>query len=129
MARIHGFGKHVLLSKKLDDIFYRTRELNESYSYVALKKRHGAVGQGIELFLGEDDLENSLPPCDIERIRKFCPISGLTDLEKCRPNVSTRQGAWLDDRALPDNLGRHVREYETPLTAQKLLELLKVQAS
>jgi hypothetical protein len=86
---------------------------------VDLKRKLGAAGEGIELFL--QDIEDS-DLDKVEELKAFVAPVTLDDLKQGIGPAGYRCGAWLDERSIASQ----TREHKNPLTATRLYNLLKI---
>ncbi|OCK76055.1 hypothetical protein K432DRAFT_307225 [Lepidopterella palustris CBS 459.81] len=114
-------------AKEWDPEFSKDRKFKKDWSYVEYKRRDlNADGDGISIFLQE--FEDSVPSCIVEDISEFCKDVRLDDIQIGATRAGTaiqRRAAWLDDRSLCVEKHGCVREYENPLTAIQLYQMLK----
>jgi hypothetical protein len=108
-------------AKHWDPAFSTDRAFNEDWtcSFVDLKRKLGAAGEGIELFL--QDIEDS-DLDKVEELKAFVAPVTLDDLQQGAGSAGQRLGAWLDERSLTSGM----REHKNPLTATRLYNLLKI---
>jgi hypothetical protein len=85
----------------------------------------GDSDNALEICFG--DFDESAPSFELEEVQKFCEGTCLNYLESGAGISGSQRGAWLDDRSCltPEN-SQFVREYENPLTATGLYQILNV---
>lgn len=108
-----------------DPVFSTHRDLkDDDKSFVEARRGIGAGGDDLSIFL--QDSEDSGSPCEVEEVREFCQDASLEDREASTGRAGQRPAAWLDDRNSPHLTGSgNARQYENPLTATELCQLLK----
>jgi hypothetical protein len=111
-------------AKRWDPKFSEARKPKKEGSYVQWKRKTNAVGDDLDLFLQDQNLENvedSEPSREVEDVKEFCQGACLQTLKLGVGTVGQRRGAWLDDRSCAGlKSGRCAREYKNPLTAAEL---------
>ena len=111
-------------TKEWNPVFSENRDFKEDGSYVEYKRSFGAEGDDLGLFL--QDLESSIPSCQVEEVKEFCLGVLLDDLKSGAGAAGQRRAAWLDDRRCARvTSDRYVRYHGNPLTATALYRLLK----
>jgi len=117
---------HDWYAKEWDPIFSTNRDFIDYQSYVESRRRPDAEGNNLGIFL--QDYEDSVPSCKVEEVEEFCEDTCLDDLKSVDGAVNQLRAAWLDHRSIP-RFGRDseacVREYQNPLSASTLYQLLK----
>lgn len=104
-------------------MFRTDRNFKESGSYVDKRKRVGAIGDSLHIFL--QDSEDWMPSNMVEEIEEFCQNARLKELN-LDVHTEQRRAAWLDDRSFQHRESSGcARRYGNALTATALYELLK----
>jgi hypothetical protein len=119
MARGESAYAHDCYAKRWDPVFSKERPPPDDGSYVESKRRMGAEGDDISLFLR--DYEESIPSLKVQEVEAFCQGVRLEDLLLGRKTAGQLRSAWLDARSLPQQVAR---EYRNPLPATTLYEAL-----
>jgi hypothetical protein len=98
------------------------RNFNDDWtrSFVDLKRKLGAAGEGIELFL--EDVQGFGLDDKFEELKALAATVSLDDLQQGVGPAGQRLGAWLDERSLTSG----TREHKNPLTATRLYNHLKI---
>ena len=106
----------IVFAQKWNQVFSTDRKFKEDESYIDERRKHGALGSDLHVFL--QDSEDWMPSIKIEEIEEFCQDA---------PNCTTkRRAAWLDDRSFRHrNCSTCARGYQNALTAIELYKLLK----
>ncbi|KAF2176999.1 hypothetical protein K469DRAFT_382413 [Zopfia rhizophila CBS 207.26] len=124
-----------LCSKNWDPIFLTPRNFCEGEFYVTWKRKVPPTtdGEARDENDGDDHIgfffrdSEDLEDCKADEAEEFCDAIRLHHLEQPAPNsvVGCRRGAWLDDRSCATG-SLSAREYDNPLTATALYQLLKL---
>jgi hypothetical protein len=113
-------------AKEWNPLFSKHQDFEESRFY--LEARREIVRDGDELKVFLQDFEESGPGTSylIEELQEFCQGTSLDDLKSGRGQAGQRASCWLDDRTWCGEPNRNfVREYQNPLTATGLYQILK----
>jgi hypothetical protein len=113
-----------ILSKRWDNILFRSRKVQENECYMEIKRRENAAGDDI-MFLLEDS-DDSNYSCMVEEVAKFCQTARLDLLTSGLGTKIEPRDAWLDDRSFGNSIKSHgVRRYKEKLTADELYDCLR----
>jgi hypothetical protein len=108
-----------IYGKGWNPVFLEDRGFKEDGSWVELKRKMGAVGDDLDLFL--EDFESSVPSCQVQEVQEFCQSVHLNDLQSELRIAYRRRGAWLDDRSSEGS-----RKHTNPPNSNALYRLLKL---
>lgn len=113
-----------IFAKKWNQVFSTDRKFKEDESYIDEKRRLGALGDDLHVFL--QDSEDWMPSSKVEEIEEFCQGARLDNLNSLGVRTTQRRAAWLDDRSFRHRHGSGcARRCQNALTASSLYKLLK----
>ncbi|KAF2185092.1 hypothetical protein K469DRAFT_688302 [Zopfia rhizophila CBS 207.26] len=99
-SRIKGRKRKHRFTKRWDPRFFGDRKpCDNDQSYVESKRKLGAVGDGVLLFM--QDYEDLVPSCEVEEVEDFCQGANVETLMAASDAAVQRPSAWLDDRRFP----------------------------
>lgn len=118
-SEIRDYPRNVF-AKKWNAVFSTDRKFKEDESYIDEKKKHGALGDDLHIFL--QDSEDWMPSSKAEEIEEFCEGARLDNSNSLGGCATKRRAAWLDERSFRQ---RCARRCQNALTAIELYKLLK----
>jgi hypothetical protein len=113
-----------IFAKKWIQVFSTDRKFKEDESYIDERRRLGALGDDLHVFL--QDSEEWMPSSKVEEIEEFCQGARLDNLKSLGVCTTQRRAAWLDDRSFQHrDSSRCARGCQNALTASSLYQLLE----
>ena len=113
-------------AKEWHPLFSKHADFEDSKFYLETRREIVRDGDELEDFL--QDFEESGPGTSylIEELQEFCQGTSLDHLKSSTGLAGQRRAAWLDDRMwCSEGSGKFVRDYQNPLTATSLYQILK----
>jgi hypothetical protein len=105
--------------------FSRRRNLHDDKILVEVKKKVGADGDDLGIFIA--DSGDTASPCEVEVAEAFCRGMSLKHVDSGIGTAGNRRCVWLDDRDSRPGLKANgtARQHDNPLTATGLYRALK----
>jgi hypothetical protein len=125
-------------NKVWNPVFSKNRTfLEDDCPYGELERRaSGAKGDNVAIFF--QNLQDSVPCCEIEEVVEFCGSIRLDDVKSGAGAAGKRHAAWLDDRRYDGKCceneccsemssGEKFRTHKNPYTATEFHQRLEVK--
>lgn len=112
-------------AKEWNPLFSKHQDFEESRFYLEARREIVRDGDELKVFLQDFEESGQGTSYLIEELQEFCQGTSLDDLKSGIGVAGQRRAAWLDDRTwCSDATGKVVREYQNPLTATGLYQIL-----
>lgn len=113
-------------AKEWNPLFSKHHNFQESRPYLEARREIVRDCDELEVFLQDFDESDPGASYLIQELQEFCQGTSLDDLKSNTGLARQRRAAWLDDRMwCGEEIGNFVREYQNPLTATDLYQILK----